>query len=104
MTDVMLDKEQLAFIKVLYDKYKDNLSTFDEYIVNTVQTMANQIIPYITKLQVFQKKHIVAPPGGLVPAPAGYLDTRLHALESGLRRVEQRGASSSFVYCHDVHE
>ena len=63
MTDVILTKEQVAFIKVLYNKYKVNLSTFDKYVINTVQSLAIQIIPYITKLQLFQEKHTVALPG-----------------------------------------
>ena len=65
MTDGMLTKEQLAFIEVLYDKYKVNLSMFDEYVVNHVQTLANKIIPHIVKLNLFHKQHTVAPPGSL---------------------------------------
>ena len=54
LTDVMLTEDQRAFVTVLYDKYKANLSTFDEYVVKTGQAMFNQLIPYIAKLQEFQ--------------------------------------------------
>ena len=50
MTDVMLTEDQLAYVTVLYDKYKTNLSTFDDYVVKTVQTMANSLIPYFKTL------------------------------------------------------
>ena len=50
MTDVRLNKKQLAFIKVLYNNYKANLSTFDKYVVKTIQYMAYQIILYIKTL------------------------------------------------------
>ena len=53
ITDVMLNNEQLAFIKVLYNNYKVQLSKFSEHVVNTAQSMVDQIIPFITPLQVF---------------------------------------------------
>ena len=93
LTDVMLTEGQRDFVKVLYDKYKVNLSTFDEYVVKTGQTMFEQLIPYIKRLQEFQHKHTLVPPVGVVRAPTDYLDSRLQALEAGLRRVEQGGAS-----------
>ena len=93
MTDVMLDGEQLAFIKVLYNNYKIQLSTFNDFVVNTVQTMVKQIILFITPLQVFYQKYTVSPRGGVIPSPVDFLDTWLQALEAGLLRVEHRGAS-----------
>ena len=93
MTDVMLTEEQLAFFKVLYDNYKVNLSTFDEYVANQVKKLADtikqSIVPHVLRCGLFVNKHNVAPLVGQVPPPADYLDSRMQALESGLRRVDQ---------------
>ena len=92
ITDVMLTKEQLTFYELLFDKYKANLSRFDEYVVQQVQNLVDKIVRHVLSCGLFVNKHIVAPPVGQVPPPAGYLDTRLQALESGLLRVKQRCA------------
>ena len=66
LTDVMLTADQWDWVTVLYDKYKDNLSKFDKFVVKTGQDMFKQLIPYIAKLQEFQTKHTVVPPVGVL--------------------------------------
>ena len=82
LTDVMLDAKQLAFIKFLHNNYKVQLSQFDVFVRNAVQSGVNQLVPFITPLQSFHRKHTTSPLGGVVLAPVDFLDTRLQVLES----------------------
>ena len=77
LTDVMLDAEQVEFVKLIHDNFAVQLGQLDIFVKTLVQSDVTQLVPFMKPLQAFYQKHTKSPIVEAVPDPSDLLDARL---------------------------